>query len=161
MHDEMPTADQRRQQAWDRADEHTHDVLVIGGGIVGAGVARDAALRGLRTALVEQRDFAFGTSSRSSRPIWSGTAPKAYQMKAVIPAQKASVLKSRPMRMDLASSFGTLLQIDVGTSSRRHRCISPHSSKAVCDSQHRPIRAFHDASIFLVGERLNVLNESR
>src|SRR4051812_22665271 len=48
------------------------DVLVIGGGIVGAGVARDAALRGFRTALVEQGDFASGTSSRSSRLLHGG-----------------------------------------------------------------------------------------
>lgn len=48
------------------------DVLVIGGGIVGAGVARDAALRGLNAALVEQRDFAAGTSSRSSRLLHGG-----------------------------------------------------------------------------------------
>jgi len=48
------------------------DVLVIGGGIVGSCVARDAALRGLRTGLVEQRDFAFGTSSRSSRLLHGG-----------------------------------------------------------------------------------------
>jgi glycerol-3-phosphate dehydrogenase len=47
-------------------------VLVVGGGITGAGVARDAALRGLRTALVEQDDFASGTSSRSSRLIHGG-----------------------------------------------------------------------------------------
>lgn len=48
------------------------DVLVIGGGIVGASVARDAARRGLRTGLVEQHDFAFGTSSRSSRLLHGG-----------------------------------------------------------------------------------------
>jgi glycerol-3-phosphate dehydrogenase len=48
------------------------DVLVIGGGITGAGVARDAALRGLRVALVEQNDFASGTSSRSSRLVHGG-----------------------------------------------------------------------------------------
>jgi len=48
------------------------DVLVVGGGIVGAGIARDAALRGLRTGLVEQHDFAFGTSSRSSRLLHGG-----------------------------------------------------------------------------------------
>lgn len=48
------------------------DVLVIGGGIVGSGVARDAAMRGLRVALVDQRDFAFGTSSRSSRLLHGG-----------------------------------------------------------------------------------------
>jgi len=48
------------------------DVLVIGGGITGAGIARDAAMRGLRVALVERRDFAAGTSSRSSKLIHGG-----------------------------------------------------------------------------------------
>src|SRR5262245_54711175 len=48
------------------------DLLVIGGGITGAGVARDAALRGLRVALVERTDWAAGTSSRSSKMIHSG-----------------------------------------------------------------------------------------
>jgi glycerol-3-phosphate dehydrogenase len=48
------------------------DVLVVGGGIVGAGVARDAAMRGLRTLLVDQADFASGTSSRSSRLLHGG-----------------------------------------------------------------------------------------
>jgi glycerol-3-phosphate dehydrogenase len=50
----------------------TLDLLVIGGGIVGAGVARDAAMRGLRVGLAEQHDFAFGTSSRSSRLLHGG-----------------------------------------------------------------------------------------
>ncbi len=48
------------------------DVLVVGGGIVGSGIARDAAMRGLRAGLVEQHDFAFGTSSRSSRLLHGG-----------------------------------------------------------------------------------------
>lgn len=48
------------------------DLLIIGGGINGAGVARDAALRGLRVALVEASDFASGTSSRSSKLIHGG-----------------------------------------------------------------------------------------
>jgi glycerol-3-phosphate dehydrogenase len=48
------------------------DLLVVGGGIVGAGVARDAAMRGIKTGLVEQHDFAFGTSSRSSRLLHGG-----------------------------------------------------------------------------------------
>lgn len=50
----------------------TFDVLVIGGGITGCGIARDAAMRGLRVALVEQDDFASGTSSRSSRLVHGG-----------------------------------------------------------------------------------------
>src|SRR3954466_2211630 len=48
------------------------DLLIIGGGIVGSGVARDAAMRGLRVGLVEQQDFAAGTSSRSSRLLHGG-----------------------------------------------------------------------------------------
>jgi glycerol-3-phosphate dehydrogenase len=48
------------------------DVVVVGGGITGAGIARDAALRGLRVALIERRDFAAGTSSRSSKLIHGG-----------------------------------------------------------------------------------------
>jgi glycerol-3-phosphate dehydrogenase len=48
------------------------DLLVIGGGIFGAAVARDAALRGLRVALIEKSDFASGTSSRSSKLIHGG-----------------------------------------------------------------------------------------
>src|SRR5262245_35433567 len=52
--------------------EGTFDVLVIGGGITGAGVALDAASRGLRTALVERDDFASGTSSKSSKMVHGG-----------------------------------------------------------------------------------------
>ena len=48
------------------------DLLVVGGGIVGSGIARDAAMRGLRVGVVEQHDFAFGTGSRSSRLLHGG-----------------------------------------------------------------------------------------
>jgi glycerol-3-phosphate dehydrogenase len=48
------------------------DLLVIGGGITGCGVARDAAMRGLKVALIERDDFASGTSGRSSRLIHGG-----------------------------------------------------------------------------------------
>jgi glycerol-3-phosphate dehydrogenase len=61
-----------RQSALRAIKEGPLDILVIGGGIVGAGVARDAAMRGLRVGLVEQHDFAFGTSSRSSRLLHGG-----------------------------------------------------------------------------------------
>lgn len=49
-----------------------YDVLVIGGGITGAGVAREAAAAGLSTLLVEQKDYAWGTSSRSSKMVHGG-----------------------------------------------------------------------------------------
>jgi len=49
-----------------------YDLLVIGGGITGAGIALDAASRGLKTALVEKNDFSFGTSSRSTKLIHGG-----------------------------------------------------------------------------------------
>lgn len=63
---------QQRSRARDRlGDEHV-DVLVIGGGVTGAGIALDAAARGLRVALVEKRDLASGTSSRSSKLIHGG-----------------------------------------------------------------------------------------
>lgn len=62
----------RRQALWERLTRASLDVLITGGGIVGSGIARDAAMRGLKTGLVEQRDFAFGTSSRSSRLLHGG-----------------------------------------------------------------------------------------
>ena len=52
--------------------EHELDVLVIGGGITGAGAALDAATRGLRVGLIEARDYASGTSSKSSKLIHGG-----------------------------------------------------------------------------------------
>ena len=55
-----------------RLRSQSFDVLVIGGGITGVGVALDAASRGLRTALVERDDFASGTSSKSSKLVHGG-----------------------------------------------------------------------------------------
>ncbi len=52
--------------------EHLFDVVVIGGGINGAGIARDAAMRGYSTLLVEKEDFGYGTSSRSSKLAHGG-----------------------------------------------------------------------------------------
>ncbi|HTX63539.1 MAG TPA: glycerol-3-phosphate dehydrogenase/oxidase [Acidimicrobiales bacterium] len=61
-----------RRDALARLASEEFDVLVVGGGITGAGVALDAASRGLRTALVEKGDFASGTSSKSSKLIHGG-----------------------------------------------------------------------------------------
>lgn len=52
--------------------KHSFDLLIIGGGITGAGIALDAASRGLRVALVELQDFAAGTSSRSTKLVHGG-----------------------------------------------------------------------------------------
>jgi glycerol-3-phosphate dehydrogenase len=68
----MNTASFTRLRQRDRLVSSPLDLLVIGGGIVGSGVARDAAMRGLRVGLVEQHDFASGTSSRSSRLLHGG-----------------------------------------------------------------------------------------
>jgi glycerol-3-phosphate dehydrogenase len=62
----------RREDSLGRLADEQFDVLVIGGGITGAGVALDAASRGLKTALVEKNDFASGTSSKSSKMIHGG-----------------------------------------------------------------------------------------
>jgi len=61
----------RREAAWQRLQQGL-DLLVIGGGITGAGIFHEAALLGLKVGLVEQRDFASGTSSRSSKLIHGG-----------------------------------------------------------------------------------------
>ncbi len=61
-----------RSQALTRAERDGVELLVVGGGITGAGVLRDAASRGLRTCLLERDDFAGGTSSRSSKLIHGG-----------------------------------------------------------------------------------------
>ncbi len=53
-------------------NEHLFDVVVIGGGINGAGIARDAAVRGFSTLLLEKEDFGYGTSSRSSKLAHGG-----------------------------------------------------------------------------------------
>ena len=63
---------EERALAWRRLGSEHFDVLVVGGGVTGAGVALDAATRGLRVALVEARDFASGTSSRSSKLFHGG-----------------------------------------------------------------------------------------
>lgn len=62
----------RRAADLERMRTETFDLVVIGGGVTGAGVALDAATRGLSVALVEQRDYAAGTSSRSSKLFHGG-----------------------------------------------------------------------------------------
>src|SRR5579872_3029417 len=62
----------QREAGLARLAREEFDVLVIGGGVTGAGVALDAAARGLRTAIVERDDWASGTSSKSSKMVHGG-----------------------------------------------------------------------------------------
>ena len=76
-----------------------YDLLVIGGGITGAGIALDAASRGLKTALVEKNDFASGTSSRSTKLIHGGLRYlKQFEIALVreVGRERASVHKNAP-----------------------------------------------------------------
>jgi glycerol-3-phosphate dehydrogenase len=89
-----------------RLSEGPLDVLIVGGGIVGSGIARDAAMRGLRTGLVEQHDFAFGTSSRSSRLLHGGLRYLEYGRVCLV--REASVEKKTLHRIapHLAAPLG-------------------------------------------------------
>ncbi len=69
---ESPFSQRTRAAALASSTETAVDVLIIGAGITGAGIARDAALRGFRTALIDKADFGAGTSSHSSRLIHGG-----------------------------------------------------------------------------------------
>jgi len=62
----------QREATWERLAGETFDVCIVGGGINGAAVARDAVLRGMTVAMLEMRDFAWGTSSRSSKLVHGG-----------------------------------------------------------------------------------------
>src|SRR5881398_494233 len=72
MRDPSRLSPLQRRAALERMADEVFDVVVIGAGAVGAGSALDAVTRGLSVALVEARDFASGTSSRSSKLIHGG-----------------------------------------------------------------------------------------
>ena len=61
-----------RIQNLENAFEVNYDVIVVGGGITGSGIALDAASRGMKVLLLEKQDFAAGTSSRSTKLIHGG-----------------------------------------------------------------------------------------
>src|SRR5690606_9491058 len=86
-----------REEMWARLGGEV-DVLIVGGGINGAGIARDAARRGLSVALVEKDDLASGTSSRSSKLIHGGLRYlESYEFSLVFEA-----VSERRVLLDLA-----------------------------------------------------------
>ena len=100
-----------RDEAWQALGREQWDVAVIGGGITGAGIARRAAQAGLRTALVEQRDFAWGTSSRSSKLVHGGLRYLAHGQIRVVRdsvAGREALLKVAP---GLVQELGFLMPL--------------------------------------------------
>ncbi|HXX93454.1 MAG TPA: glycerol-3-phosphate dehydrogenase/oxidase, partial [Planctomycetota bacterium] len=85
-----------RERNLERLRREKFDVLVIGGGITGCGIALDAASRGLRTALVDKGDFAGGTSSKSSKLIHGGLRYlRQLQFKVTLEASREKALLKR------------------------------------------------------------------
>lgn len=95
----MSLASLNRREVFKQFKEKEYDLLIIGGGITGAGIALDAANRGIKVALVEKDDFAFGTSSRSTKLIHGGLRYlKNFQWKIVseIGKERTIVYKNGP-----------------------------------------------------------------
>lgn len=89
----------RRGDALQGMEQEVFDVLVIGGGITGAGIALDAQTRGMRTALIEMQDFAAGTSSRSTKLVHGGLRYlKQFEVKMVaeVGKERAIVYENGP-----------------------------------------------------------------
>lgn len=88
-----------REKIVDKLATEEFDLLIIGGGISGAGIALDATARGLKTALVEMQDFASGTSSRSTKLVHGGLRYlKQFQIKEVaeLGKERAIVYENGP-----------------------------------------------------------------
>ncbi|XJZ28317.1 glycerol-3-phosphate dehydrogenase/oxidase [Bacillota bacterium Lsc_1132] len=88
-----------RKEIVENLQNETFDVLVIGGGITGAGIAFDAAARGMKIALVEMQDFAAGTSSRSTKLVHGGLRYlKQFEVKMVaeVGKERAIVYENGP-----------------------------------------------------------------
>ncbi|MFB9274707.1 glycerol-3-phosphate dehydrogenase/oxidase [Cohnella cellulosilytica] len=88
-----------RSAIFERMQKEEYDLLVIGGGITGAGIALDAASRGLRAAVVEMQDFAAGTSSRSTKLVHGGLRYlKQFEVKMVaeVGKERAIVYENGP-----------------------------------------------------------------
>lgn len=89
----------KRQSVIEQLQTEQFDVVIIGGGITGAGIALDAVTRGLKTALVEMQDFASGTSSRSTKLVHGGLRYlKQFEIKEVadLGKERAIVYENGP-----------------------------------------------------------------
>lgn len=150
-----------RAEALERLTGRRFDVLVIGGGITGAGVALDAAARGLSVALVERADFASGTSSKSSKLVHGGL--RYLEQREFALTREASVERDRLRRLAphlvepipfvlpaphplVRAKFGAgLLVYDLLASFRNfapHRRTAPDETVALFPALPRPLPGF-------------------
>jgi glycerol-3-phosphate dehydrogenase len=107
----------RRKEYLQQMQVSIIDVLVIGGGITGAGIALDAQARGMKTALLEMQDFASGTSSRSTKLVHGGLrylkqlefklVTEVGRERAIVYENGPHVTKAEPMLLPLVKG-GTL-----------------------------------------------------
>lgn len=112
-----------RTEHIERLKDREFDILIIGGGITGAGIARDAAMRGLSVALLEARDYCSGTSSKSSKMLHGGIRYlEQFQLGLVFEASQERRLHSDLLAPHLASPVPYLIPIYPW---------SPHSKMAV------------------------------
>jgi glycerol-3-phosphate dehydrogenase len=101
-----------RTEHLQRLQDETFDLLVIGGGITGVGIARDAAMRGMRVALLEARDFCSGTSSKSSKLLHGGIRYlEQFEFSLVFEASKERRLHSDLLSPHLAQPVPFLIPV--------------------------------------------------
>ena len=108
-----------RDRAWARLEEGQFDILVVGGGITGAGIARRAAQAGLRTALVDKGDLAAGTSAWSSKLVHGGLRYLAHLQVGVVRESvrgREALLRAAP---GLVEEMGFLMPVARGSSPGR------------------------------------------
>lgn len=104
------------------------DLLVIGGGITGCGVARDAALRGWRVGLVEKVDFGFGTSSRSSKIVHGGVRYLEYGHFLLVRESARERIVPREIAPHLVHRMDFLYPVFAPDSLLRSAPVSPFST---------------------------------
>lgn len=173
-----------RDMDWSRIKKCAHwDLVIAGGGITGAGVAREAARRGLKVLLVDRQDFSWGTSSRSSKMVHGGLRYIAQgDVRTTLHSvrERERLMHEAPGLVDLMGymmphyegrfpgrwAFGLLLKVyDVLARRRYHQF---HSAEAVADrypflSQHKLVGASEFADAVTDDSRLvlRVLHEAR
>ncbi|MBT4641909.1 MAG: glycerol-3-phosphate dehydrogenase/oxidase [Deltaproteobacteria bacterium] len=104
-----------RQQSFAALGAETFDVLIIGAGITGCGIARDAAMRGLRTVLIDAGDIAAGTSSRSSKLIHGGLR---YLAQGQVSVVREAANERRTLRR-IAPHLSQTIPMVIPTSSKK------------------------------------------